>query len=164
MPSMPMDDLSCTSAPVDSIPTTVNPHISPTKRRDVIQDIVRLSYDLETPFTLEGTLMNGAAGLAVTQELLRRRMPHLNEVVSRPDWSRLSKHLVPLASGIGTLNPRTQRFDLSHEAGSAGILATLNWAKGNATLNLSSLLISPLPHSDESDASSIDALGSMHES
>ncbi|MGJ4902323.1 hypothetical protein ACQR0V_12190 [Bradyrhizobium sp. HKCCYLS2058] len=107
-------------------------------------DVVALSADLGTPFMLEGSLMDGAAGLAVVLELSRRTFQRVADRIPEPGWGRIQKYLLPLKSGVGVLHPRTLRFDMSHSQGSIGILEALLWVDGLAELNLSGLYLPPL--------------------
>lgn len=110
-------------------------------------DAIALALDLVTPFMLEGSLMDGAAGLAVTLELARRSLPSYADDLPDPGWRRIRKYLLPLNSGIGVLHPGTLRFDLSHSKGSLGILQALLWADGESDLNLSGLYLRTAPTS-----------------
>jgi tRNA A-37 threonylcarbamoyl transferase component Bud32 len=107
----------------------------------VAGNLPSLVSDLSTPFVLEGCLTTGAVGLAVTQDVLRSVFPDLNMVGS--DWTRIVKYLVPLGPGVTVLDPRTTRMDLSHDGGSAGILAALSWRGGHAALNIAGLVLQP---------------------
>ena len=102
-------------------------------------DVLSLASDLGTPFMLEGSLMDGAAGLAVVLELTRRCFPEIADRVPEPGWNRIRKYLLPLGSGVGVFHPKSLKFDLSHSQGSAGILEALLWLDGAAELNISGL-------------------------
>ncbi|MGO7634189.1 protein kinase domain-containing protein [Rhizobium leguminosarum] len=105
------------------------------------EDAVALAADLGTPFMLEGSLMDGSAGLSVVLELARDLFPDLIEKLPEPGWRRMLKYCLPLGSGIGTLHPRTLKFDLSHSQGSAGMMEALCWFDGLADLNICGLKI-----------------------
>lgn len=107
-------------------------------------DVIALSSDLGTPFMLEGSLMDGAAGLAVVLEVVRKSFPEIADQIPVPGWNRIQKYLLPLKSGIGVLHPGTLKFDLSHSQGSIGILEALLWIDGIAELNLSGLHLPPM--------------------
>ena len=106
-------------------------------------DIVSLAADLGTPFMLEASLMDGVTGLAVILEILRFKFPELADQLPDPAWVRMRKYFLPLSSGIGFLNPRSLKFDLSHAQGSAGVLEALLWVDGISGLNLSGLHLAP---------------------
>ena len=106
-------------------------------------DIVSLAADLGTPFMLEASLMDGVAGLAVILEILQYKFPELADRLPDPAWDRMRKHFLPLNSGVGLLNPRSLKFDLSHTQGSAGVLEALLWVDGISALNLSGLHLAP---------------------
>lgn len=107
-------------------------------------NVIALSADLGTPFMLEGSLMDGAAGLAVVLEVVRKNFPAISDKVPSPNWNRIQKYLLPLKSGVGVLHPGTLKFDLSHSQGSAGILEALLWVDGIAELNVSGLNLLPV--------------------
>jgi serine/threonine protein kinase len=105
------------------------------------EDIVDLAADLGTPFMLEGSLMDGAAGLAVVLDISRREFCDIADRIPDPGWERVRKYLLPLRSGVGVLHPGSLKFDLSHSQGSIGILEALLWVDGMAELNISGLYI-----------------------
>jgi serine/threonine protein kinase len=107
------------------------------------EDVVALSAGLGTPFMLEGSLMDGAAGVAIVLELSRRSFHDVADRIPEPGWNRIQKYLLPLKSGIGVLHPRSLRFDLSHSQGSIGILEALLWVDGMGELNISGLHLPP---------------------
>lgn len=87
--------------------------------------LLALAMDMSTPFTLEASLLDGAAGLCLVLELMHRKLPHLSEKLPSPNWERLSKYLLPFGGGVGVINPRNLRYDFSYAQGSAGILSAL---------------------------------------
>lgn len=101
--------------------------------------LVSLASDLATPFTLEPSLAEGAAGLGVGLELLRNLLPREAAELPDPNWGRLDKYLLSLGDGVGTLGAATLRFDLSYHGGSAGILEALRWREGLGPLNFGGL-------------------------
>src|SRR6185312_16298212 len=54
-----------------------------------IDDIVSLAADLGTPFMLEASLMDGAAGLAVVLEIVKHKFPELTDRLPDPAWDRI---------------------------------------------------------------------------
>lgn len=107
------------------------------------EDVVALSADLGTPFMLEGSLMDGAAGLAIILERCRRSFPEITDRIPAPGWKRIQKYFLPLKSGVGVFHPKSLKFDLSHSQGSIGILEALLWVDGMAELNISGLYLPP---------------------
>lgn len=108
------------------------------------ETLTALAADLETPFMLEGSLMDGAAGLCVVLEIARSEFPDLKQNLPKPNWRRLEKYFLPLGSGVGVLHPKTLKFDLSHSQGSAGIIEALLWVDGEADLNICGLQLAAI--------------------
>lgn len=105
--------------------------------------VVSLSGDLGTPFMLEASLMDGVAGLALVLEIVRHKFPTLADRIPDPGWDRVRKYVLPINSGVGLLNPRSLRVDLSYAQGAAGLLAALLWRDNICSLNLSGLHVAP---------------------
>lgn len=105
------------------------------------EDVIMLSADLGTPFMLEGSLMDGASGLAIALEITRHNFPEIVDRIPEPAWHRLQKYLLPYRSGISVLHPKSLKFDFSHSQGSIGILEALLWHDGMAEINICGLYI-----------------------
>lgn len=107
--------------------------------------LIALAADLGTPFMLEGSLMDGAAGLSVVLEIARYRFPEIAVALPDPGWTRIQRYLLPLLDGVGVLHPGTLKFDLSYSQGSAGIFAALSWMDRHSSLNIFGLRLPPIP-------------------
>lgn len=103
-----------------------------------------LAADLGTPFAIDVSLSNGVLGLTVVSELLQNWYPEYTNSLSKKNWERIRKYILPLDGGVGIMNPRTLKYDFSYLRGAAGMVSALLWYEGRQPLNLAGLYIDPL--------------------